>query len=1162
MKTINFLNKHTFITAIFIAGLQITSVQAAPGPLAQAPLFLTTAVPANIFFGIDDSGSMDWETTLNSGTFSPGDATRSTIDFTPDTVGERRDACRGFNVLAYNPNFVYSPWRGEDENGFTYSDKTLTTALNNPYDNDDIDDISSHRYFVWTDTDADGAYDGPGSISYDENYNATDECAVQNNNAGIEVNTLTAAQQQNYANWYSYYRKREYVAKRAISELIWNSNERMGLATLHDNNSVGTPIENMTDSTKKEDLLDELGQINSTGGTPLRLLLRNVGRYFDEAGSNSDHSALGFTNSSPILSAAAGGACQQNFNVLFSDGFWNGGSPSVGEHDSDDDSSWDGGSHEDNGGVGAGFSNTLADVAMLYYETDLSTTLGNNVSITPGVDENPAQHLVTYTVAFGISGGVLQNPPDRTSPTWDHDANPGTANAGWPQPVANAASTADDMRHAAWNSRGEFLSARDPGTLIAALEAALNSIADRKGNAAAVTFNSNTLQNGAEIFLSQFNSDGWTGDVLSFDLDGTTGALSVNPNWSAAMELDTRNISTSPRDMYTFNGVDGIYFNSANWANLTTAQQNDLKTNPDMTTAPDATAQARMDFINGDRSNEGTGLGFRTRNSIMGDIIHSAPEYVGAPPQGLYPDNVPFGASGEYYSDYANDSTIMNRTPVVYAGSNYGFMHGFNANNGTEEVAYIPNFLFDTGSASGMHYLTNPAYAHTYFVDLATSINHAYVKTSPTGGRDWRTILLGGARAGGKGIFALDVTNPNDYTSTASNISDVVMWEFDSTDDTDLGFTYSEPRAVMLSNNKWGVIFGNGFNNDGSGEAALFILLLEGGLNSAITGEHGDWVLGTNYFKLSTGVGTTSDKNGLGSVTPVDIDNDQIVDRVYAGDVKGNMWAFDVSDASPSNWGSAYTSGGNPAPLFNTASDLPITVKPVVTRLPTVPTTPTNSPNIMVYFGTGQYLNSADITDTTKHHFYGIWDAGDGNLTTSDLVQQTVSTDPAQANARFVTDNPAVYLGDPTSGNNYGWYFQLPDNGERVIIDALVVGNLVLFGTLIPSDDICNQGGGDGWLMAVKTYNGGDPEKGAFDFTNDGIVDASDQCTCGAYAAGKKFEGSGFPSGLAILGDKIYVSDSWDTSATGSGSVLVSSFRNFNQNTTGRLTWQELVDED
>ena len=1143
------LNRVSVITAIIIVVcLHFTLVHAKPGPLAQSPLFLGNKVPPNIFFALDDSGSMDWETTQNAGAENPGGRSdQRTIDFTPDNDEERRDMCVGFNVMAYNPNFEYTPWRGKDDSGNTYQDMNdLDEALHNPYYTDDDsggeDDISGHRYFPWNDADGDGEYDGPASTDVDANWDSTDECAVDDNSDGILVSTLPATgtpanpnSQQNYANYYSYYRKREFVAKRAISELIWNSDDRMGLATMHNHNSVGTRVEDMSNNTKKQALLNELGQVNSDNGTPLRLLLRNVGRYYDQAGSNSDHSALGFTDPSPILSASQGGTCQQNFTVLFSDGFWNGGDPGVGNDDIDGAGPWDGGSMAD------AISNTAADVAMQYYETDLATSLANNVPTIPNVDENDEQHMVTFTVAFGVNGTLTAGPTDRTTPF------------PWPDPTdTEDGERIDDLRHAAWNSRGEFLSARDPATLISSLEGALNAIADREGSAAAVSFNANSLQAGTQIFLSKFNTEGWTGDVLAFDLDVNTGALAATPAWEAQSILDARDITTSPRDIYTYNGSDGVFFD---WASISNAHKDDLRTNPDSSTSSDAVAQARLAFLAGDRSNESpNGLSLRARNSRMGDYVHSAPQYAGIPQDGL-PDADPFGATGNRFSDFVKSTAIQSRKPMVYTGSNDGTLHGLDAVNGDEEMAYIANFLFSTNPASGMHYLTDPNYSHTYYNDLSMNIKSTYNKISPSGTSDWRSTLVGGVRGGGRGLFALDVTDPNDFTTTATDIQDIVMWEFDSTDDPDLGFTFSEPNIVMLNNNKWGVIFGNGYNNTGSsGEAAVFILLLEGNLDPAASGLHGPWTLGTNYFKLSTGVGSFTDPNGMSTMTVVDLDNNFTADRIYGGDLEGNLWVFDISDANPSNWDSAYKTGSVAEPLFNTVSDKPITVRPAVTRVNGIPTTASNYPNVMVYFGTGQYLTTSDLADTTIHEFYGVWDTahGNGNLTVSDLVLQPMAYDATLTDTRFVTENPVTYSATPSAGD-FGWYTTFLDTGERVIIEPVARAGLVFFATLIPDAAACTPGGGDGFIMAFNALNGFQPPKGALDINNDGVVDYGDKNSSGEYAVGKKFLGVGSPAGLSFLGNRLYITD------TGSITPQIEDVVDPNPGANGRLSWQEIV---
>ena len=1154
MKTRNGINQISLWVAISLVTIvHTTNIQAAPGQLAQSPLFLSNAVPPNIFFALDDSGSMNWETTLNVGTWNPGGVADTAVfdagtgaHLFSDAEG-MRSVCLGYNVLAYNPNFLYTPWRGEDEDGIPYSNRTLTTALHNPYDNDAVRNITNHYYFPWIDADADGQYDGPGSIGYLQGVGLGEECGDLTSTAnGVQVNTLPAVgtngapnSQQNYANWWTYYRKRDFIMKRAVSELIWNSESRMGLGTLWNNNGVGTAVQDMTNITDKGNLLDALGRVNPVGGTPLRSLQRNVGKYFDRGDTgilsvnNGTTNNWGIANSSPILPLASGGACQQNFNVLFSDGFWNSdGGFTEANNDGDNNTAWDGASYADS------FSNTLADVAMRYYETDLATSFVDNVPTITGVDENSAQHLVTYTVAFGVDGTIT--PATTGTDATGNPADP-VAPFAWPQPVANTSTAVDDMRHAAWNARGEFLSARDPQTLISSLSAALESIADRTGSAAAVSFNSANLETNTLLFQSSFNTEAWSGDVKAFAIDPVDGSIATTETWSAGNRLDARNLGVSPRSVYTFNGLDGTRFG---WNELTNAQKDDLRRNPDNTVANDTVAQARLAYIIGDQSNESGGFNFRPRLSRLGDIIHSSPIFVGNTGVG-YSDS----AAAAPYSTFTA-GIVQSRIPSVYVGSNEGMLHGFDARDGKELLAYIPNFLYSTNPAEGMHYLTDPSYAHNYFVDLTTTISDAYTKPSTTSARDWHTVLVGGVRGGGRGVFALDITDPSNFSNNNNSAAKTVMWEFDSTDDADLGFTFSKPLLVQMNNDKWAVIFGNGYNATGAnGDASVFILMLEEGLD-------GVWNLGTDYYKLRTFSGDNVNRNGMASLIAADLNADKKMDRLYGGDLNGNLWAFDISSTSPSSWGTAYGTVANPDPLFTAQTPQPITVKPEITRLTTVTTTIDNKPNVMVYFGTGQYLVNGDLSNTDQQSYYGVWDAGDSNLSVNNLQAQVFGTDENSSDGtatRVSTNIPVYYVDSPnTSNDKYGWYFDLPATGERVINQAVLFGSTLLFTTIIPDDSDCSNNGGTGFIMAVNSQNGGPPVVPILDINNDGVVDSLDVTVNSSISSGIQFSGS-LPSEIALIGDNAYVSDSGSTAIN----TIVLGDENANRN--GRLSWRELV---
>ncbi|MCI0506023.1 MAG: PQQ-binding-like beta-propeller repeat protein [Gammaproteobacteria bacterium] len=1089
------------LTTCLIGG----SAMAAPGAIANKPLILeTTPVQPNIFFLVDDSGSMNWESLLNEGTQYPAEAPVSGLDFSPDDALEKRLLCRGFNVMAYDPNVTYKPWAGTDSAGNAYTDLTLTTARNNPYSTT-TSDISSHVYVKWTDSDKDDAYDGPGSTNISSSSSTGDECDIANT---VSVSTLTAAQQKNYANWYSYYRKREYVAKRALSQIIKDSSARVGLGTLHNHNSVRTAVKDIDDittpvdttaQTNKNNLLKNVFNITSSNGTPLRSALVNAGEYF--AGNLA--STWG---ASPILSAADGGECQKNFTILMSDGFWNGTSPSVGNTDKGS-GPWDGGSHEDK------VSNTLADVAMKYYETDLST-LANKVGKIPGVDENTAQHLVTYTVAFGVNGTLTANPPNRT------DA------FSWPTPSADEPTTIDDMRHAAWNGRGQFLSAGDPQKLITSLQAAIKDIDSRSGSSAAAALNTTSLQTGSLIFMASYDSTSWLGNLsaIEIDKDGKLGSL----KWEAGQKLNaiaTADLMTT-RKIYTYDGTTSQLLNSLN---INAGQKADLLVDKPGAESDDAYVSRMIKYIYGDHTDEVGGAGLQYfRNRIeqrLGDIVHSAPQYIGVP-NTPYPDAI---EGAHLYSTFKTSQA--SRDGTVFVGSNDGMLHAFNAKTGAERFAYIPNMLFSTAAGKGLHALTDPVYEHKYYVDLTPTVADVYTD-------DWKTMLIGGLRGGGKGIFALDVT-------TEGSMS--VQFEFTHAD---LGYTFSEIQVAKMNNGKWAAVFGNGYNNTGDGKAKLFIVYLD---------KSGSKILdtGTGSINNSDCADADSDCNGLSTPALADLNGDGRIDRVYAGDVQGNMWSFNVSSATESEWKLAYDGG---KPLFTacrsttspcTAADRqPITSKPALARHPDQRSAATFT-NVMIMFGTGQFITSNDVTDTSTQSVYGVWDRGDSELSPSDLVEQTVSSSVSTdaIPIRVITDLSVTYTTD-VSTTDHGWYFDLPTSKERVVVNPVTYGDLLFVNTMIPeSPQICDNSGGIGWLMAVDIFNGGEPDFAPLDVNNDAVFNDSDGNTSNKFAVGTQI--NGIPTESKFVSDKRITVDS-------NKNVNVESVQGLPPGNPSRMSWTTL----
>ncbi|MEE8364660.1 MAG: PilC/PilY family type IV pilus protein, partial [Gammaproteobacteria bacterium] len=965
---------HVLLAALFVV-MPLQQAQSAPGALPSSPLFLSTIVEPNVFFTLDDSGSMDWGPMVEEGTaglttdgglpyidarrrayYSPTFSRLYTARYVlPPADGTLGEWDRGWvvrthhgNLNYYNPAITYAPWAGTQADGSPmYTDANPQAALKDPnlpggesmdltiyYTFSEMGNTSNTlwvpTYFIWIDTDLDGVIEQTDARTR------------------IEIAAGTP-EMQNFANWFVYYRSRVNATKAAIGRVINNTDaSRMGFSGFNFGHL--KDLETMTDPQLKRELLEVFyGVVIPARGTPARNALADVGQMFQS------------TTSGAILSAALGGECQQNFNILMSDGFWNGQSPSVGNTDQDTsgvtDNGFDGDANEsvDDGNYEDTYSNTLADVAMNYYEIDLRTDLNNRVPVTAGVDEADHQHMVTYTISFGLNGTL-----DSTT------VSPLDIGFSWPDAFAGDAEKVDDLWHAAYNGRGRYLSAQNPAQLQASLNTAISDIAQRTSTAAAVAVNSARLSTESVVYLGQFNTNRWQGNLFAFPIiDLNTGELATTAKWDASTKLTQRDISVNPRTILTYDksaGVaDGVPFQ---WANLSIDMQADLRTNPagSADTIASGIGQARLDYIRGDRSNEGTGFAFRERASLLGDLVNSGPVFVGAPNLD-WPDFAPFPTGIEAYSEFKN-SSLANRQKIVYVGANDGMLHAFNDDTGDEIFAYIPGPVYSQTVNRGLHYLSDPNYLHQYYVDLTPSLSDIFI-TGAVGG-SWTTVLIGGMRAGGRGYFALDVTDPSTFSE--ANAADMVLWEFTSDDDADLGFSYSRPFIALTNAGTWVAIFGNGYNDTGSGEAQLFIVDIAKGIDGA-------WSA-TDYKKLSTKVGTSLDPNGLATPALADLDGNGTVDRVYAGDLQGNMWVFDLSSANAANWAVAYKSGATPMPLFTTQGNEPITAKPVLASHPTQPdsNSPSNAPNIMVYFGSGQYLVDADKSSTDVQSFYGVWD--------------------------------------------------------------------------------------------------------------------------------------------------------------------------------------------
>jgi len=602
-----------------------------------------------------------------------------------------------------------------------------------------------------------------------------------------------------------------------------------------------------------------------------------------------------------------------------------------------------------------------------------------------------------------------------------------------------------------------YFYATNPGALSAALERAFLSIL-QTSSAASVATNSSSLTTGSRIYQARFNGTDWSGQLLAYAVNAD-GLLQQPALWDAGLLL--KGAVANNRNILSYDSAagSGIPFR---WSNLPATYRTALN-------LTDAQGQARLNWLRGDQSNEGDAQGkFRVRpNTLLGDIVNSSPQYVGVPNAGL--------ADAGYATFVANK---RNRKPMLYVGANDGMLHAFSANPSTdagsdagkELFAYVPSPLYGT-----LAKLTDTGYTHAYYVDGTPAAGDALVNNA------WKTVLVGGLAAGGKGIYALDVTDPESIAEGTA--ASTVLWEFTSSSDADLGYTFGQPAIIKLANGKWAAVFGNGFNSTAA-KGYIYIVFLDRPAGSK------SWVLGTDYLKLSVDDAAATAANGIAQVFPTDINGDGTTDILYAGDLLGNLWKFDLRSTSPSAW----TQASARSLLFVATDDggkrQPITSSVDVMRNP--------AGGFMVLFGTGRYVDTSDPADMSTQSFYGIWDrdtVGAATVSRNNLVAQTISQELLYNGFayRLVSQNTVTYSQSGTTG---GWYLNLlspglPGQGERVVYNPQIRGNRIVFSTLIPSGDLCANGG-TSWLMELSGLSGGRLPVSPFDVNNDGYFDPRD----------------------------------------------------------------------
>jgi type IV pilus assembly protein PilY1 len=828
-----------------------------------------------------------------------------------------------------------------------------------------------------------------------------------------------------------------------------------------------------------------------------------------------------------------------------------------------------------------GASDTLADAAMYYYQTDLrDSSLSNCTGATRsdgttgdvcyngdstgagGVptttrDSNPKQHMTTFTLGLGANGAMKFIPNYESAPGDFASIRDGvTANGttvcswqtsgacNWPVPISNSPTAIDDMWHAAVNGHGTYYSASNPDDVSTGIRSALGGISQRKGSAAAASSSSlSPVAGNNSEFIATFTNKVWTGNLESRTINTITGAASQTAKWcvesiartdSCSTPLVAQNLGNSTiyncetavtAGCTTNGGVVGFSGDQTSGqqycktqvsndctGTFTTARANPAITSPIVLDNTDSRTIKTASLVSGKNvltnfdaafatanpsyfnSSTLSGLSqwsslsltqqttavaqilgylrgqygydtddnnvvytsglittdnrlFRKRETVSGDILESNPTFNGK-------SLATYGYPGYTAFQTAQNSNTAVTNGSVYVGANDGMLHSIGAITGQEQWAYIPSMVVpNMWKLADLNYSSDDQ--HRNYVNGSPAISDVCVSScTDTNNAVWKTILVGGLNGGGRGYYALDITNP---------ASPVLLWEFTTTagigaiKDDDLGYSFAKPNIVRKQDGSWVVLVTSGYNNvsPGSGVGYLFEL---------------DAKAGTILRKISTGAGTTTTPSGLGKIaTWNNASPGNEAGYVYGGDLLGNVWKFDIND----NTTTASIGKGSVKKFATLFSDTSGTQPQPITSTPNLGLVGSNR---VIYIATGKFLEANDSPDSTSafptytQSVYAIKD--DPSITTTfvnprnTLVKQTISN-VGTTTTRTVASPQVVNF-----ASDRGWYADLPETAERVNEDSILTQGVLYVPSLVPASSACEPGG-HGWFNYFDYATGG-----------------------------------------------------------------------------------------
>jgi type IV pilus assembly protein PilY1 len=817
--------------------------------------------------------------------------------------------------------------------------------------------------------------------------------------------------------------------------------------------------------THRSNFVSWVNSLTAYNGTPSHKLASDAFNYMrSAAGTNSPWADTpGTAQATPYL------ACRRTYHILMTDGAWNdtSGTTAAGNADGTNRTLPDGiayntasdqvRAYKDAYG---GATGNLSDHAFKAWATDLqdgtSSTQNMANSVKPLIRQagtaavdattleeywnpknDPAtwQHIVTHTIGFGKAATVWTGDPvwnNVTDDTYGGDYSAlvnGTKS--W-QNQDTEGERSSELWHAALNGRGKFYPARDASALNAAFTSILdNIIADTSKPLVSISASTSSLRTTASVYIAGYDGADWSGRLTSYPLNTSTGALATTPTWRAAgnsgetptpttyygLDVDPASTMTS-RLVLSDSGTAGI---SWKWSNLSSGQQDLVKGADSATVGED-----RLNWVRGVRTKEVAASPsgpFRNRSSRLGDIVTSNIWYTSKPSGGY---------SGTYSTFRTDYST---RPPMIYVGANDGMLHGFDATTGAERLAYVPRGLLSKFVA-----FSKPSYTHQYFVDGQPFVGDAYLGATD----GWQSLLVSGLGGGGKGYFVLNVTNPADTGKpnvfAEANAAALVKLDTTASTDADLGHIYSPPivddarpeksgQIVKMNNDRWAVVMGNGYNS--ANEKPVLLIQYVDGDKALVK-------LGPSLSPTTSTCPATTcqgDGNGLSVPRLLDLNGDGRVDIAYAGDLKGNLWKFNLADTTPSNnvstatitWSVAFSG----APFFVAGNSLgvrqPITTAPYTMSHP--------SGGVMLAFGTGRNVTTTDHTTAFNDTMWGIHDNSKIILTSSPITFTESGTDPVTGSP-YGSINSTVSITRPTSLVQQTQSAPITDTGGKLFYEV------------------------------------------------------------------------------------------------------------------------------